>query len=94
MLGTHTEYVLIQAHALIDVHTLQQKHITLNSYQVPDKASKDRPKTLKFEQYSGLHVYCIYAYCRYRTTGYIVEINRCAPKTLHSCTALLLGHIR
>ena len=36
----------------------------------------------------------IYAYCRYRTTGFIVEINRRAPKPLHSHTALLLGHIR
>ncbi len=27
-------------------------------------------------------------------TGFIVEINRCAPKPLHSRTALLLGHIR
>ncbi len=27
-------------------------------------------------------------------TGFIVEINRCAPKTLYSHTELLLGHIR
>ncbi len=84
---------------------------------MPDKTSKDRPKTLKFEWYSRLfgcrtcancHFlvnkshekdtipgYRIYAYCirRYQT-GFIVEINRCAPKPLHSHDALLLGHIK
>ncbi len=31
-----------------------KKHITSNSYQILDKTSKDCPKTLKFERYSGL----------------------------------------
>ena len=39
-------------------------------------------------------VYGIYAYCRYRTTGFFVEINRRALKPLHSCIVLLLVHIR
>ena len=84
-------------------------HITSNSQQMPDKTSKDRPKTLKFEQYSGLfgcrtwanHHFLVnkgpcgsclpYICVLYQTTSFIVELNRRAPKPLHSRTALLLG---
>ncbi len=35
-------------------------------------------------------IYMLYVYCGYRMTGFIVEINRLAPKPFHSCTGLLL----
>ena len=44
-ININTEYVLIQAHALIDAHAPAAKtHITSNSHQMPDKISKDHPK--------------------------------------------------
>ncbi len=36
----------------------------------------------------------VYAYLWYKTREFIIEIGRLAPKPLHSCIALLLGHIR
>ena len=100
LISWYTEYVLAQAHALMDTHAPAAK------------IKSHHPKTLKFELYSGLlgrhflvnkkfqrstrFLFTVYMHtvARYWTTGFIVEINRCAPKPLHSRTALLLGHIR
>ncbi len=53
------------------------KHITSNSHKIPDKTSKDRPKTLKFERYSGLFGCRACAnrhFCKQRSTRFLFTI--------------------
>ena len=66
-----------------------------NSSDIPVRlAAAHAQSPLPCKQSSTWFLFTIYLYCRYQTTGFIIEINRLALKPFHSRTVLLLGHIR
>ena len=52
-----------------------KKHITSNMYQMPDKSSKDHPKTLKFEWSVWLpHMWKLPLPCKQRSTLFVFTV--------------------